>query len=123
MTPSHASAPEIRPRPARRSSDRRAHTRYTPAKRITCRIRLLPDGPVIIGIVHNLSMRGLAVIIGKGLDPGTVVSIWLVNDSATFCLETKFRVARCYALAGGDFFVGGQLDRTLSPGEIGPFLV
>jgi hypothetical protein len=73
--------------------------------------------------VHNLSARGVALIVRHWVASDAEVSVQLFNEAATFCLKANVRVIRRCTLPNGDYFIAGELDRTLEPAELRPFLV
>jgi hypothetical protein len=81
-----------------------------------------PEGGVR-AVVHDLSARGLAVVVGKWFEAGEVVPVRLFNEQMTVCLAASLRVTRRCTLPEGEYLIAGELDRQLEPAELLPFLL
>jgi hypothetical protein len=115
--PLHVTNPLARPKPR----DRRSSPRHRPSRRISCLIHA--GGPPLSATVQDLSARGVALIVAQWFESGAVVTVRLFNEAATFSLDAKLRVTRRCTLPNGDYFIAGELDRTLEPAELRPFLL
>lgn len=107
-----------RPRPV----ERRKARRLAPSQVTPCKLTP-PGGQPSGGWVHNLSVKGIGVLADQEYRPGMVLRALLVNASHVFALSVEVEVVRCFRLVTGEFFIGGQFRRDLSPDELGPFML
>jgi hypothetical protein len=75
------------------------------------------------GTVQNLSARGVALVVRRWFQAGEVVPLRLFNEEMTVCLRANLQVVRRCTLPDGEYFIAGELDRTLEPAELMPFLI
>jgi hypothetical protein len=90
---------------------------------MTCLLHPDADGPPLRASIQNLSAHGVAFITGRWFPVDTVVPVRLFNQEATVCIQATFRVTRARTMAGGEYFIAGELDRVLEPAELLPFLL
>jgi hypothetical protein len=109
--------PEIR-MPA---AERRAHPRSRPAPQASCQVTL-PGGTAVPAVVQDLAARGLLLRLAQSVPPGTALVVRLVNGAGVYSLAVRLYVTRSEAQADGSHLVAGELERTLSPRELGPFV-
>jgi hypothetical protein len=99
------------------------HARLHPSRLLSCQLVHNEDGSTLTGFVENLSARGMALHVQRRLLAGDRVQVLLVNAGATFSLQLVLKVLRCERMPSGEYLLGGQFERTLSPNELMPFLV
>jgi hypothetical protein len=105
-----------------RPAERREVKRLAPGQATPCTLTP-PGGRPVGGWVHNLSVKGIGILADQEHPPGTVLCVLLVNASHVFALSVDVEVVRCFRLVKGEFFVGGQFHRALSPDELRPFML
>ena len=105
-----------------RPVERRKAKRLAPSQVTPCTLTP-PDGPRSGGWVHNLSVKGVGILAEQEHRPGAVLQVLLVNAAHVFALSVEVDVVRCFRLMTGEYFVGGQFRRALSPDELRPFML
>jgi hypothetical protein len=68
-------------------------------------------GPVKL---HNISLRGVGLLMSHPLDQGMLLAIKLANNVQNFSKTVLFRVAHATPQPGGVYLVGGDFDTPLS---------
>ena len=107
--------------PAARPADRRRAPRRQPALGTVLNLDG-PDGPPRQGLVWNISLSGVSMLLPERIEPGTALSGALVTTDDAGRLPVRMRVAHVCLLQTGDYFLGAQFDRPLTPDEMRPFL-
>jgi hypothetical protein len=74
------------------------------------------------GLVWNISLSGVSMLLPERVEPGTPLSGELVTTEDAGRLPVRMRVAHVCLLQTGDYFLGAQFDRPLTPDEMRPFL-
>ena len=105
-----------------RPAERREVKRLAPSQATPCTVTA-PGGPSVGGWVHNLSVKGIGILADAEHQPGTVLRLLVVNASHVFALSVEVEVVRCFRLVTGEYFIGGQFRRALSPDELRPFML
>ncbi len=105
-----------------RPAERRECKRLAPGQVTPCTLTP-PGGPPVAGWVHNLSVKGIGILADEEHRPGTLLRVLVVNASHVFALSVDVEVVRCFRLVTGEYFVGGQFRRALSPDELRPFML
>lgn len=105
----------------RAPSERRSNARRQPALGTVCRLAASDGTDLGMGLVWNLSARGVSLLLGKRIEAGLHVRIDLINAGGTV-VTRGLRVAHAAPLETGDFALGGQFDQELLPEEMGQFL-
>ncbi len=108
-------------RPRRKPGERRGAVRLVPPQEITCYWGR--DGQFGRARVYDISAGGLCMLVSERLEPGTVLSVELVNGPHTFLCTRTVRVVRAFPSAGKDAVIGCQFDRRLNYDELLPFLL
>ena len=104
------------------NSDRRRATRRQPTQGTTCRLATAAGEKIGLGLVWNISTSGVSMLIAAPLQPGILVQGELTAGDGRTMLGLSLKVAHLYALRTGDYFVGGQFERPLTPQDLRPFL-
>jgi hypothetical protein len=105
-----------------RPQERREVKRLAPGQVTPCTLTP-PGGRPVAAWVHNLSIKGIGILAEQEHRPGAVLRVLLVNAAHVFALSIDVEVVRCFRLVTGEYFVGGQFRRTLSPDELRPFML
>jgi hypothetical protein len=105
-----------------RPAERRAAKRLAPGQVTPCTLTA-PGGQPVGGWVHNISVKGIGILVEQEHQPGTLLRVLVVNAAHVFALSIDVEVVRCFRLVTGEHFIGGQFRRTLSPDELGPFML
>jgi PilZ domain len=105
-----------------RPAERRKAKRLAPGQVTPCTLTP-PGGRRSGGWVHNLSVKGVGILAEQEHRPGTVLRVLLVNAAHVFALSVEVEVVRCLRLVTGEYFIGGQFRRRLSPDELRPFML
>jgi len=109
--------------PSRNRSNRREVRRLPPTTLAVCRL-ILPGTEVpLLAWIHDLSNKGVGLLIDRPCPTGVTLPVFLVNAAHSFGVAIDLRVVRCEPGAGGDFYVGGQFSRRLTAAEIECFMV
>ena len=112
----------IAPRTAPPSGDRRRARRRQPTVGTICQL-LATSEANYEGLVWNISTTGVSMLIHQRLEPGTTIPIELSTADLSSILQVTLRVAHVTRLRTGDYFLGGQFLRTVTPQEFEPFLM
>ena len=118
-----ANALPVRLRPGKRKpGQRRASVRFAPAQEIICYWQT-GDGGYTRARVCDISAGGVCLLLRGRLQPGTEMTVELVNGPHTFLCARSVRVVRVYQGSGRDCVIGGEFDRKLGYDELLPFIV
>jgi hypothetical protein len=107
----------------RTRANRRQARRFTPPQPSQCTVRGGDGQEPCQAAIHNLSPKGAGLVARREYAPGTVVHLLLVNAGHTFALAVELKIARCFRMASGDYFLGGPFTRTLRHDELAPFMI
>ena len=107
----------------RRRSERRRARRIAPGRLTPCVIRVVGQAEEFPGWLHNLSVRGAALLCCRPFEIGDLLTVLFINAAHTFALCAEVRVVRGYRVVNGDYFVGGQFAQSLRYDEVLPFMV
>ena len=102
-------------------AERRSAARRQPTLGTICRLAAADGSDLGSALVWNLSLRGVSLLLGQRLEPGTVVTAELVNEAGV-AVRRGMRVAHAAKLQTGDFALGGQFDQELTPDEMSRFV-
>jgi hypothetical protein len=103
--------------------ERRSCKRVVPPCPTICLLQS-PDGEQrITGVVHDLSLRGIAVLVDRNYPSGSSLHVLLVNASHTFSVEVDMKVVRCFPSIDERFLVAGPFLRPLLHDEMVPFII
>lgn len=103
------------------SADRRRAPRRQPALGTVINLDI-PAGEYRQGLVWNLSSTGVSLLLPEPVDPGTMMMGSLSADDGSH-LPVQMKVAHVCLLRTGDYFLGAQFERALTPEEMRPFVV
>src|SRR5262249_33400622 len=98
-------------------TDRRRAVRFQPAFGTICRFR---DAGPDAGLVWDLSATGVGMLLADPPPPGTILAAELTTERAT--LPISLRAVHVRPVATGDYFLGAQFVRPLTPEEVRPFV-
>jgi serine/threonine protein kinase len=101
--------------------ERRQDERYRPSPGITCAVSPTLGNGAWKAEIQNVSARGLRLRVCQpqcALRPGRVLELALAGRVRSLRLTVRLRLTNATALEGGDFEVGGALDRPLRPDEL-----
>src|SRR4051812_31498477 len=97
--------------------------RLQPPGPLTCQVQLPgKDGPVP-ATVENLSAGGMALLVDQPVPPGTRLHVQLTNPAHTFWLSMTVTILRSQPGQTGSWFLAGEVDRTLMPDGLKPFVL
>jgi len=102
--------------------ERRTAPRRQPALGTVCTLASDAGEQLGLGLVWNISRSGVSMLLHRRLEPGTAIRGELSGRSDTSRLRVTFHIAHVKELRTGDYFVGGQFDRSLEMKEMLPFL-
>jgi hypothetical protein len=102
--------------------ERRMHRRFRPRRRLTCEACLPGEEPAS-GQVQDLSAGGMAFFCERGWRSGQILKVRMLAPSGVYCLHAEFRVIRSVKVQAGPWVVAGAFVQTLSPEELGPFII
>jgi hypothetical protein len=105
-----------------RPAERRTAKRLAPSQVTPCNLTP-PGGRPAGGWVHNLSVKGIGILADQEHRPGTLLRVLVVNAAHVYALSVEVEVVRCFRLVTGEYFIGGQFRRALSPDELRPFML
>ena len=103
---------------ANRRKDRRHPWRYRGATKVLIRSTL----QVLEAQALNLSLRGMGLVLREPLPVGTLVAVFPPKPQAARACALTARVVRNEARARDRWYLGCELLRPLSDGELGEFL-
>ena len=103
-------------------ADRRRAPRRQPTAGTVLDLEGPPGGPPRQGLVWNISTGGVSLLLPEPVDPGTILGGELVTTDAGGRVPVRLRIAHVRLLRTGDYVLGAQFDRPLSPDELQPFL-
>jgi hypothetical protein len=103
-------------------TDRRVAPRRQPTLGTVCQLNRDSGENFGLGLVWNISNRGVSILVHKRIDPGTTLYAELMTASETYTLPLVLTVAHVSELRTGDFILGAQFSRPLSTEELGPFI-
>ena len=73
--------------------------------------------------VRNISPEGISLVLGRGLEVGSVLSVDLIDTKTNrFSRTLDVRVCWCIEHSSGDWLVGGSFASRLTPEELDYFL-
>jgi PilZ domain len=101
----------------RRSALRRQATLGT-----VCRLAFGPAGATHLGLVWNLSSSGVSMLLPEPPERDAVLAVELATTDDRVSLPITLRVVHVRPIRTGDFFLGAQFQRPLTPAEMRPFL-
>src|SRR5262245_19001355 len=104
-------------------AERRSHPRLQPAGLLTCQVRMPGREESMPGTVQNLSAGGLALLVDQPVPPGTRIQVLMTNPAHTSRLSLTVTILRSEPELSGNWFLGGEFDRTLMPNELKPFVL
>ena len=104
------------------AAERRRAARRQPAQGTTCHLATGAGRDLGMGLVWNISTTGVSMLVGSSLEPGTQLDGKLTAAYGTTSLGLSLRVAHLKPLRTGDYFLGGQFQKQLTPQELRPFL-
>ena len=104
----------------RKPAQRRAAIRFLPTPEIIC--DWSNGGAYASGRVCDISAGGACLFIRGRVEPGTELTVELINGSHTFLCARRLRVVRVYQSSGKESVVGGAFDRSLGYDELLPFI-
>ena len=105
------------PSPTRRK-DRRHPWRYRGATKVLIRSTL----QILESQSLNLSLRGMGLVLPERLEAGTLVAVFPPKPQAAKACALTARVVRIQSRADGKWYLGCELLRPLSSGELEDFL-
>ncbi len=108
--------------PAAAKPERRRCPRRQPAHGTVCKLTAGSGDDLGLGLVWNISLSGVSMLLGKPLQPGMELKGELVAGDGRTSLGLVLKVAHLSKLATGDYFIGSQFDRQLTPQEMQPFV-
>jgi c-di-GMP-binding flagellar brake protein YcgR len=110
------------PRPAKRKqAERRASVRFSPAQEIICYCDL--GQGYVRARVCDLSAGGGCVLVKQRVEPGTIVSLELVNEAHTFLCARQMMILRVFQGSGSEAVIAGEFDQRLDYDELLPFIL
>lgn len=105
-----------------KASDRRRALRRQPAQGTTCQLATGAGENIGLGLVWNISTSGVSMLLAAPLQPGTHVHGELTAADGRTMLGMSLKVAHLHPLRTGDYMLGGQFERPLTPQDLRPFL-
>ena len=102
--------------------ERRLSQRFSPRRVMTAQLELVEDGPTMMGVVQNLSGRGISLVCPWSCTLGRELRLRMLSAAATAYLVVTIRVVRCEPMLTGGYLLGCEFTRALDPGELRPFL-
>jgi hypothetical protein len=98
-------------------ADRRGAERYPVNPEVACPFA----GPVTEGFggakIKDISMQGIGLLLGRRVEPGSLLAVTLSNAAKGFTKAVLVRVAHATPLPGG-CLVGGTFDTPLTYQEM-----
>ncbi len=102
-------------------ADRRTAARRQATLGTVCQLTGADGAELGVGLVWNLSARGISLLMAQRLEPGTTVQAKLLGPGGVTTTRGMC-VAHAAELETGDFALGGQFDQDLTVAEMNPFL-
>ena len=96
--------------------ERRRATRFQPAFGTVCRFRESKGE----GLVWDVSSTGIGMLLADPPSAGTILAVELVTSQTV--LPISVRVVHVRLVSTGDYFLGAQFVRPLTPQEVHPFV-
>ena len=103
--------------------DRRVAPRLRPALGTTCRFDAAdnPTAPAL-GLVWNISLTGVSMLVASQPKSGEILTGELTLENGRSNLAIMLRVIHVKPIPTGDFMLGAQFLRELTPAELTPFV-
>jgi hypothetical protein len=105
------------------TAERRAHVRYAHALRTTCRPLGQEGGATWAARVCDVSRTGVALLMGRGVMPGSVLVVALEGLGGRFSRPLLMRVVRARAEGAGTWAVGCTFVTPLADEEVQSLLL
>jgi hypothetical protein len=64
--------------------------------------------------IHDISPAGIGIVLSQSVEPGTLVTVALLNQSSSFWHMKVMRVVHATARSNGTWLVGNRFLQTLS---------
>jgi anti-sigma B factor antagonist len=102
-----------------RSQEPRKWFRFRSGSEISCQVLAAQVDPVPFPAkVRNLSLTGASLVVGRPLEPGTIVDLRLAHANRAVDFVLGFRIVYTMRRADGHFIVGGVFRRRLTAPEV-----
>lgn len=98
----------------RTGHDKRTAVRYPVDPDKCWNINLVVGEDLHFATVHNLSLRGIGLVLERDLPPGTCASAELTGLSGLVSFSEKMQVKHVTALPQGGYLVGCKFDTPLT---------
>ena len=103
-------------------AEQRVAVRRQPTLGTVCRLDTGHGKGKLLGLVWNLSRTGISMLLHEAVEPGQEVIGELNTLNDKNALPVALRAVHLNKLRTGDYFLGAQFKRPLSPEEMRPFL-
>lgn len=103
---------------ASRPQERRAALRYPCDLPTVCRLSAVPDSEAWSSRVQNISLGGLALILGKQLQSGTPLDIELPGKIRSERRNVQIRVIHSRSRNAGDWLLGAAFPQQLNTDDL-----
>jgi hypothetical protein len=104
------------------TSERRIAPRLRPALGTTFRSDVAGDGSPVLGLVWNISLSGVSMLLPTPPKPGDILAGELTAESGGASLAVLMRAVHVKPVPTGDYMLGAQFLRELTPAELAPFV-
>jgi hypothetical protein len=104
-------------------AEKRLARRLAPISVTPCLVYPLGDDGAIPAWVHNLSIRGVGILVDRPYPAGTTITALLINSAHTYAMSVQAVVVRSYRVFNGDYFLGCSFEESLNYDQITPFLM
>ena len=103
--------------------DRRIAPRLRPALGTTCRFDAVEGKPgPASGLVWNISLTGVSILVGTTAKLGEILTGELALDDGKTTMPVLLRVVHNKTVPLGDYLMGAQFLRELTPAELEQFV-
>jgi hypothetical protein len=97
------------------TAERRQSPRYTLERWLSVRFIIKPNFQPYQGIVFNLSQRGIGVIVGQPIEPGTILAVQFRTMQADLACIHTVQVRHTTCKSDGRWLLGCRFERPLTP--------
>jgi len=109
----------LRPRtPVLSGAERREAIRYGISLETSARLMAAVEGDTAPVRVRNISAGGISLVLGRGVDPDTMLNVELLNRPNMFLCKVQVRVTYAVEHPSGDWIIGGSFNRKLADLEL-----
>lgn len=107
-----------RARAAALEANRREAIRYNINLETSCLLIAALEGDTTPVRVRNISSGGISLVLTRGVEPDTVLSIQLLNRPRMYFCKVDVKITYVVEHPSGDWILGGSFNRKLTDEEL-----